>query len=176
MTLKRTCQKDKARRKITDRIDNYIFKVAQVAESKDVIKAFLGEDTEFNGSLTFAGTVRIDGQFEGKIETGDNLIIGEKAKVKANIIVGTLLVQGALTGDVMASKRIHIATDGKIVGNISSPALNIEDGALLEGGVKMLSSEEASRIKPSPSPAVAPGPAMKQVMPSSTSGSSQKKD
>ena len=109
------------------------------AGSKDVIKAFLGEDTEFNGSLTFAGTVRVDGRFEGKISTGDNLIIGEKAHVKAEISVGTLLVQGELTGDVKATKKIHIASNGKLFGNITTPALNIEDGAVMEGGVQMTS-------------------------------------
>ncbi|MDH5510886.1 MAG: polymer-forming cytoskeletal protein [Nitrospinota bacterium] len=125
---------------------------------KDVIKAFLGEDTEFNGTLTFAGTVRIDGQFEGKINTSDNLIIGEKSKVKAEISVGTLLVQGSLTGDVTATKRVHIATKGKIIGNVTTPALNIEDGALLQGGVKMLTGAEADALKPGASTAKSSGP------------------
>ena len=127
------------------------------AGSKDVIRAFLGEDTEFNGTLNFSGTVRIDGLFEGKVETADNLIIGEKSRVKAEINVGTLLVQGSLTGDVNATKRVHIAANGKIVGNVSTPALNIEDGAVLQGGVKMITGGEQ------PKPAA---PAQKPAAPS----------
>ncbi|MDH4184494.1 MAG: polymer-forming cytoskeletal protein [Nitrospinota bacterium] len=128
---------------------------------KDVIKAFLGEDTEFSGTLTFGGTVRIDGLFEGKIETSDNLIIGDKSKVKAEINVGTLLVQGVLTGDVVASKRIHITSTGKLYGNIATPALNVEDGAVMQGGIKMLSGDEpkAKPAQGSPAPAQAPAPA-----------------
>ena len=124
---------------------------------KDVIKAFLGEDTEFNGTLTFGGTVRIDGAFEGKIDTSDNLIIGAKSRVKAQINVGTLLVQGSLTGDVNATKRVHIAAAGKIIGNVATPALNIEDGAVLQGGVKMLSGAEAAAMNPPATNAGKPG-------------------
>ena len=125
------------------------------AGGKDVIKAFLGEDTEFSGNLSFGGTVRIDGSFEGKIETADNLIIGEKSKVKADINVGTLLVQGALTGDVNATKKVHIAASGKVFGNVSSPSLNVEEGAVLQGNVKMQGLGEAAKPQQSPAPAAA---------------------
>lgn len=118
------------------------------AANKDVIKAFLGEDTEFSGTLSFGGTVRIDGLFDGKIETADNLIIGEKSQVKADITVGTLLVQGTLTGDVTASKKVHITATGKIMGNVTCPSLNVEEGAILQGNLKMQGADESGKTKP----------------------------
>lgn len=112
---------------------------------KDVIKAFLGDDTEFKGLLSFEGTVRIDGQFEGEVSTKDNLIIGEHAKVKAEIKVGTLMVQGVLEGDIQADKKVHITSKGRVMGNIATPSLHIEDGAVLEGSVSMIKREEKVR-------------------------------
>ncbi len=104
---------------------------------KDVIKAFLGEDTEFNGLLSFEGTVRIDGKFEGEVATNDNLIIGEHAQVKAEINVGTMMVQGKVEGNVTAANKLHITNKGQVFGNISTPSLHIEEGAILEGSIIM---------------------------------------
>lgn len=109
---------------------------------KDVIKAFLGDETEFKGVLSFEGTVRIDGRFEGEVLTEDNLIIGEKALVKAEIKVGTILIQGVMEGNIYAAQKIQIASKGKVIGNITTPTLHIEEGALLEGSVSMLNQDE----------------------------------
>ncbi|MBI4829552.1 MAG: polymer-forming cytoskeletal protein [Nitrospinae bacterium] len=116
--------------------------MARDAIQKDVIKAFLGDDTEFKGLLTFEGTVRIDGKFEGEIVTEDNLIIGEKAHIRAEIKVGSVLIQGTVEGNIHASKKVQISNKGKLIGNIHTAALQIEDGAVLEGSVSMMRGEE----------------------------------
>jgi len=116
---------------------------------KDVIKAFLGDETEFKGVLSFEGTVRIDGRFEGEVLTEDNLIIGAKALVKAEIKVGTILVQGVVEGNIYAAQKIQIASKGKLIGSIITPSLHIEEGAILEGNVSMLNHDEKKiRILP----------------------------
>ncbi len=117
--------------------------MARESLDKDVIKAFLGNDTEFKGVLTFDGTVRIDGVFEGEVITNDNLIIGESAKIRAEVKVGTILIQGYMEGDIIASRKIQIASKGRLIGNIVTPALLIEDGAVLEGAVSMLKKDDA---------------------------------
>ncbi len=109
--------------------------------NKDVVKAFLGDDTEFKGVLSFEGTVRVDGSFEGEIETNDNLIVGEKAVVRAEVKVGTVLIQGLVEGNISAVKKVHIASTGKLVGNITTPSLIVEEGAKVEGFVSMLGDE-----------------------------------
>lgn len=116
--------------------------MARDAIQKDVIKAFLGDDTEFKGLLTFEGTVRIDGVFEGEIVTEDNLIIGEKAHIRAEIKVGSVLIQGMVEGNIHASKKVQISSKGKLTGNIHTAALQIEDGAVLDGSVSMMRGEE----------------------------------
>ena len=110
------------------------------------IKAYMGEDTVFNGSLTFDGTVRIDGKFEGKVTTEDTLIIGETGDLKAEIFAGTVVCMGRVEGTVVASKKVEIHSTSKVVGNVKSPALYIELGGVLDGTCDMTGKE--SKIIP----------------------------
>ena len=110
------------------------------------IKAYMGEDTVFNGSLTFDGTVRIDGKFEGQVITDDTLIVGETGHLVAEISAGTVICMGRVEGTVMASKKVEIHSTSKVVGNVKSPALYIELGGVLDGSCDMTGKE--SKIIP----------------------------
>ena len=120
--------------------------MARDSMEKDVIKAFLGDETEFTGLLAFEGTVRIDGKFDGEIKTSDNLIIGQTALIKATISVGSIMVLGRVEGDNSATKKIHITSKGQVIGNVFTPALHIEDGAVLEGNVSMIKHEPDGNV------------------------------
>jgi cytoskeletal protein CcmA (bactofilin family) len=110
------------------------------------IKAYMGEDTVFNGSLNFEGTVRIDGKFEGQVITEDTLIVGETGHLKAEISAGTVICMGRVEGTLIASKKIEIHSTSKVVGNVKSPALYIELGGVLDGTCDMTGKE--SKIIP----------------------------
>ena len=105
------------------------------------IKAYLGSDALFKGMLSFEGTVRIDGVFEGQVDTNDTLVIGETGDMKADIKVGTLVCKGKLNGSVVASKKIAMHPTSKILGDIQTPALSIELGAVLDGHLNMTEPE-----------------------------------
>ena len=105
------------------------------------IKAYLGADALFKGTLAFEGTVRIDGKFEGQVNTNDTLVIGETGDMKADVNVGTLVCKGKLQGAVVASEKIEMHPASKIVGYIQTPALRIELGAVLDGHLKMTKGE-----------------------------------
>ena len=105
------------------------------------IKAYLGSDALFKGTLSFEGTVRIDGKFEGQVETNDTLVIGETGDMKADVNVGTLVCKGKLNGAVVASEKIEMHPASKITGNIQTPALSIELGAVLDGHLNMTERE-----------------------------------
>ena len=105
------------------------------------IKAYMGEDTVFNGSLNFDGTVRIDGKFEGKVITEDTLIIGETGHLMAEISAGTVICMGRVEGTIVASKKVEIHSTSKILGNIKSPAIDIELGGILDGNCDMTGKE-----------------------------------
>ncbi len=105
------------------------------------IKAYMGEDTIFNGLLNFTGTVRIDGKFEGQVITEDTLIIGETGHLTAEISAGTVVCMGYVEGTVIASQKIEIHSTSKVVGNIKSPALHIEVGGVFDGTCDMSGKE-----------------------------------
>ena len=105
------------------------------------IKAYMGEDTIFNGLLNFTGTVRIDGKFEGQVITEDTLIIGETGHLTAEISAGTVICMGYVEGTVIASQKIEIHSTSKVVGNIKSPALHIELGGVFDGTCDMSGKE-----------------------------------
>ena len=109
----------------------------QKKEELPPIKAYLGSDALFKGTLSFEGTVRIDGKFEGVVSTKDTLVIGETGDMQADVEVGTLICKGNLRGTVVASKKIEMHPASKITGNVQTPAVSIELGAVLDGHLNM---------------------------------------
>jgi cytoskeletal protein CcmA (bactofilin family) len=118
------------------------------------LNALLGRGSEFDGKLTFEGTVRVDGKFTGTIVTNDVLVVGEGAKVSAEITCGTIIIHGEVTGNVKARTAIEMHAPAKVRGNVETPVLMIEKGVLFEGQAKMEGVEKAvppvPPVRPSP--------------------------
>jgi cytoskeletal protein CcmA (bactofilin family) len=104
---------------------------------KDNLNAFLGDGTSFKGTLTFEGTVRIDGRLEGEVFTKDSLVVGEGALVNATIHAGTVVISGTVQGNITAERKIEIHATGRLFGNISTPSLVVEEGVIFEGSCTM---------------------------------------
>lgn len=104
-------------------------------ESK--FNAFLGTDTSYNGQLSFAGSVRIDGEFTGEIASEGTLILGKDARVSGRINVAQLILSGKIDGEIMVSKQTTIHKTGYLTGSIVTPVLVMEEGATLQGTVQM---------------------------------------
>jgi len=111
------------------------------------IKAYLGVDAAFKGTLVFEGTVRLDGKFEGHVNTNDTLIVGETGNVIADIEAGTVICKGRLKGTIVASKKIEMHPASKIIGNLQTPALDIELGAVFDGICDMTGKEARKVVK-----------------------------
>ena len=97
------------------------------------INTLLGRGSEFEGKLTFEGTVRIDGTLKGEVFSDDVLIVGEGARVEAEIDVGEIIIQGAVIGNVRAKRSIEILQPGRVKGDITTPTLQIDKGVIFEG-------------------------------------------
>ena len=106
------------------------------------IRAYLGSDALFKGTLSFEGTVRIDGKFEGRVNTSDTLVVGETGDLEADIEAGTVICRGKMRGTIVASKKIEMHPSSKIVGDVQTPALSIELGAILDGNCNMTGSNK----------------------------------
>ena len=106
------------------------------------ITGFLDHGTSVTGELRFSGTLRIEGEFHGSINTDDVLTVGKDADVHADIHAGEVEIHGRVTGPVEAKRRIEIFSTGKIKGDVSAPILVIEDGASLDGQSRMADAGE----------------------------------
>ncbi|MGE5799949.1 MAG: bactofilin family protein [Syntrophaceae bacterium] len=113
------------------------------------IKAFLGEGTEFEGKLIFTGAVRLDGKFKGEILGKGTLVVGQGARIEADINVDSLMVGGDVRGAVEVRERMEIDTTGKFYGNIRTGIFVIHEGGLFEGNCQM---EKGSAAKTTEKP------------------------
>jgi cytoskeletal protein CcmA (bactofilin family) len=115
-------------------------------KQSDQVSGFLDKGTNVTGELEFAGTLRIDGNFQGSISTADNLIIGEHALVHADIKVGEIEIHGQFFGTIEAKTRVVVFPSGRVRGDIHTPVLCVTAGAQLDGGMHMSDdrSNEAS--------------------------------
>ncbi len=105
------------------------------------IRAFLGEGTEFKGVISFEGTVRVDGVLEGEVVTEDTFIIGAAARVTATIQAGVVIVMGRVDGKIEAKEKCEIRTGSHVKGEIFTPSIYIEEGAVFEGTCHMTGGE-----------------------------------
>ncbi len=101
----------------------------------------LDVDASMQGSLAFKDPVnlRINGSFEGKLDTKGSLTIGENATVRADITGEEVAIGGKVTGNILAQKELKILSHAHIVGDITTPVLSVESGAVLQGKCQMLS-------------------------------------
>lgn len=93
----------------------------------------IGENSFFEGKFAVKGSLRIDGKFEGQALLVDQLQVGAKAKVKTDIHATSIVVEGIIIGNITASKRILLLSSARVLGNIKTPELIIQDGVVLEG-------------------------------------------
>jgi cytoskeletal protein CcmA (bactofilin family) len=101
------------------------------------IHTILGPESSFEGKLTFEGTVRIDGHFKGEVRTDNILVVGQGARIEAQLYVGSIVVNGDITGDIHATQSVEINAPAKVRGNITTPQLSVAKGVIFEGACKM---------------------------------------
>jgi cytoskeletal protein CcmA (bactofilin family) len=113
------------------------------------LHTLLGKGSEFDGKLSFEGQVRIDGKFSGHIQTKDVLVIGEGARVNAEITAGTVIVNGNVEGVIRASVLVELHPPARVKGIIETPAMTMDKGVIFEGQTKM-----ETKTPPAPGPIV----------------------
>lgn len=105
--------------------------------AKDEINAFLGAGTSYTGKLNFQGSVRIDGNFTGEVESKGTLVIGKDAHVEGEIKVGQMIISGQIDGEIVAAEKVVLHKTANLVGSLKTPVLVIEEGAIIEGQITM---------------------------------------
>jgi len=98
------------------------------------IQTFLGPQTTLEGTLTFTGTIRLDGHFTGDIVgEGGTMIVGEKAVINANISVRKATISGEVRGNINAGERIELHPPAHVFGDLNAPVVLIAEGVVFDG-------------------------------------------
>lgn len=105
--------------------------------AKEEINAFLGAGTTYRGNLSFQGTVRIDGNFEGEVDSEGTLIVGREARLTGDFKIGQLVLSGTIEGEIHVLNKVIMHKEANLVGKLHTSSLIVEEGAVLEGQVSM---------------------------------------
>jgi len=109
------------------------------------LSGFVGGGTVVTGEANFKAMMRVDGHLSGRVSSSSGtLIVGANGKVDANIEVAVAVIHGTINGDIIATQRLELGRAAKVNGNIQTPSLIIEQGAVFEGSCKMLQMSAAA--------------------------------
>ena len=109
------------------------------------LSGFVGGGTVVTGEANFKAMMRVDGHLSGRVSSSSGtLIVGAHGKVDANIEVAVAVIHGTINGDIIATQRLELGRAAKVNGNIQTPSLIIEQGAVFEGSCKMVQMTQAA--------------------------------
>lgn len=93
----------------------------------------IGADAKFKGELSFQGSVKIDGQFEGSIDTPGTVFVSKTGKVKAEMRAGNVDVDGTVEGNLASDGRVTLNASCKLKGDLKATKLQVKEGATWSG-------------------------------------------
>jgi cytoskeletal protein CcmA (bactofilin family) len=99
-------------------------------------QATIGKSLVIKGEVTGSESLYIDGKVEGSINlAGNRVTVGRNGQVAANISAREIVVLGKVRGNVSASDRVDIRSEGSLTGDVTAQRISIEDGAFFKGGI-----------------------------------------
>lgn len=110
----------------------------------------LGPNTSYNGTIKSDGNIRIEGIYQGHIETAGNVVVGPDARVVADIVANAVQIQGAVRGDINAKGRLEITSRGRVWGDVTVSALLIDEGGVFLGKCIMAQEDVEPFTLPEP--------------------------
>ena len=116
-----------------------------MARNHDALNGFVDAGCTIRGELEFASSFRLDGKVEGTIRSKSELLVGEGGVVDGEVEVARCLVGGEVRGVLRASEQVVLHATARVWADIYTPALVMEDGALLEGKVTMEAGQKAEK-------------------------------
>ncbi|HXZ33946.1 MAG TPA: polymer-forming cytoskeletal protein [Terriglobales bacterium] len=101
-------------------------------------QASIGPSVVIKGEITGSEPLYIDGRVEGSIHVnGQRVTIGRNGSVTANIDAKEVVIMGSVKGNIQCTDRLDIRSEGSLTGDVTSPRISVEDGALLKGSVEV---------------------------------------
>lgn len=101
--------------------------------SNQGLETIIGPSVKVKGNFNSLGNVKVEGTLNGNLTTTGNVGIGSDAKIKANIIAREIQVSGSFDGTIKATEKLILTSTAKVIGDIETKTLIIEDGAFFSG-------------------------------------------
>ena len=118
--------------------DARVFSVRQDKSPVSNTPMAIGSTIKIKGDVTGEEDLIIHGQVIGDISLKNhNVIIGKNGDVRANITARQIVVEGSLNGDLKGEEKVVIKETGNVLGNVVSPRVTLEDGAMFKGSIEM---------------------------------------
>jgi cytoskeletal protein CcmA (bactofilin family) len=106
----------------------------------------IAEGVSVKGELRFINLLRIDGTFEGTIESGKKIIVGPKGQIKANLKLDEAFIAGKVEGDICVQERLILRGRAEVYGNITAPRLSVDEGVTIVGQLLVSSQKPATPL------------------------------
>ena len=110
--------------------------------------AFIDESSKFEGKYSFAGTLILNGQLQGDIDSTGTLVVGAPAVLQAGIRARVVIVHGEITGDIVAAERAELRAGARVFGDLETPILLVEEGAVIQGRIHMTQESRDAGTRP----------------------------
>jgi cytoskeletal protein CcmA (bactofilin family) len=101
------------------------------------VDSVIGEKAKFKGELTTTGSVSINGEFEGKLISSGEVIIGRGSKIAGDVQGANVIVSGKIEGNIVADQALEITKTGKVNGDLTGGKIIIEEGSSYHGRVRV---------------------------------------
>ena len=122
-------------------------------------QATIGKSLVVKGEVSGSESLYIDGKVEGTINLpGNRVTVGRNGQVAANILAREVVVLGKVRGNVTASDRVDIRSEGSLTGDVAAARISIEDGAYFKGGIDIRKPNDTKNGHPQPVTAAEPAP------------------
>jgi len=111
-------------------------------------QATIGRSLVIKGEVTGSEPLYIDGRVEGSIHMDDSRVtIGRNGVVVANISAKEVVIMGTVTGNIQCTDRLDVRSEGSLIGDVATPRICVEDGAMVKGSVEVRNADKGSEKK-----------------------------
>jgi len=112
-------------------------------------ETIIGQSVKVDGNFKSEGNIIVEGVVNGSLKTTSSLTIGQNAKIKAEVEAKNLFLEGEIKGNVKVFEKTVLKNKSKIIGNLETVALVVEEGAILNGKCMMLPEQILPEVKKS---------------------------
>jgi cytoskeletal protein CcmA (bactofilin family) len=113
-----------------------------------IITTIIGRGAECEGDFTSQGSARVDGRVIGNVNVKETLIVGAEGYINGDISASAVIIGGEVEGNVSAPGRVELTSSAKVIGDITTTTIVIDEKAIFQGGCNM--NQEASSKRPKP--------------------------